>query len=179
MECWLLELADRILANSQFIKRELVEAYKVPEEKIEVVYAGVNPESFETDANVGLFRSLFCRPEERLVAFVGRLARVKGPHILLEAIPSVLQVCPNARFVFVGDGDMDIVCAGGSALICLLNNGDGSFAPWVALPGAQTECNNVEVTDVNGDGALDAVASIMLERFIMVSTPFAPFACVA
>jgi 1,4-alpha-glucan branching enzyme len=106
MECWLLGLADRVLANSQFIKRELVEAYHVPPEKIDVVYAGVNPESFSTDANVPLFRSLFCRPEERLIAFVGRLARVKGVHVMLEAIPAVAQVCPNARFVLAGDGDM-------------------------------------------------------------------------
>ena len=38
--------------------------------------------------------------------FVGRLAVQKGPDLLLEAIPMILQARGNAKFVIVGDGHM-------------------------------------------------------------------------
>ena len=106
MERWMCDQAERVLVNSRFIARELVEAYGVPADKLDVVGCGVNPQAFETDAEVAPFKSLFCGPGERLVAFVGRLAGVKGPHVLLEAMPTVLSVCPGTRFVFAGDGAM-------------------------------------------------------------------------
>lgn len=106
VERWLCGLADRVLANSEFTRNELVQAYDVPDGKIDVVFAGVSPAAFETDSDVPLFKTLFCPAGERLVAFVGRLAHEKGPHILLEAIPNVLAVRPGTHFVFAGDGAM-------------------------------------------------------------------------
>jgi len=41
-----------------------------------------------------------------LVGTVARLVPVKGHRFLLDAIPKVLQRCPEAQFVFVGDGEM-------------------------------------------------------------------------
>jgi glycosyltransferase involved in cell wall biosynthesis len=105
-ERWVCEIADAVTTNSEFIARELVEGYQVPPEKIAITGCGVNAESFPSRADAGLFKTLFCGPGEQLVAFVGRLAQIKGPHILLEAIPLLAPVCPQARFVFAGDGQM-------------------------------------------------------------------------
>lgn len=41
-----------------------------------------------------------------LVGTVARLVPVKGHLVLLDAIPKVLQRCPEAQFVFVGEGEM-------------------------------------------------------------------------
>ncbi len=41
-----------------------------------------------------------------LVGTVARLVPVKGHLVLLDAIPKVLQRCPQAQFVFVGEGEM-------------------------------------------------------------------------
>ena len=57
------------------------------------------------------------------------------------------------------DGDVDIVFASQPDPACLLNNGDGTFAPQVPLPGNNTDCRNMELADLDGDGILDAVAS--------------------
>ena len=106
MEGWLCDLADAVTVNSEFIRRELIEAYSVPADKITVIGCGVNPESFHTRSDPRLFKTVFCQPGEQLVAFVGRLAQLKGPHVLLEAIPQLATVCPRARFVFAGEGQM-------------------------------------------------------------------------
>jgi glycosyltransferase involved in cell wall biosynthesis len=41
-------------------------------------------------------------PEPPVVLFVGRLERQKGPEVLIEAAPRVLEAVPDARFRFVG-----------------------------------------------------------------------------
>lgn len=39
------------------------------------------------------------------VLFLGHMTDVKGPDVLIRAIPEVLETCPGCRFVFAGDGD--------------------------------------------------------------------------
>lgn len=56
------------------------------------------------------------------------------------------------------DGDVDIVYACQTPGY-VLNNGDGTFAAAVPMPGNFTDCRNMEIADMNGDGILDAVGS--------------------
>jgi glycogen(starch) synthase len=51
------------------------------------------------------FRSKFALPEEKIVIFVGRLVYEKGAHVLINAIPKVLEKV-SAKFVIVGSGYM-------------------------------------------------------------------------
>ena len=106
MEGWICEHAEAVLASSESIRQELIQAYRVPPDKITVVGCGVNPQSFETRSDPQLFKSVLCRADQPLVAFVGRLARMKGPHVLLEAVPRVLSLRPQTQFVFAGGGQM-------------------------------------------------------------------------
>lgn len=43
-----------------------------------------------------------------IVLFVGRLQRMKGVHLLVKAMPLVLERMPNVRFVFVGDDHVPV-----------------------------------------------------------------------
>jgi len=45
-------------------------------------------------------------PLDPMALFVGRLSTQKGPDLLLEAVPGILAQRPDAKIVFVGDGDM-------------------------------------------------------------------------
>jgi glycosyltransferase involved in cell wall biosynthesis len=45
-------------------------------------------------------------PQGTIVGTVARLAPVKGHRYLLDAIPTILERCPEARFVLIGDGEM-------------------------------------------------------------------------
>ena len=45
-------------------------------------------------------------PEGPLITAVARLVPIKGLQYLVEAAPEILQRCPGARFLLVGDGEM-------------------------------------------------------------------------
>jgi glycosyltransferase involved in cell wall biosynthesis len=99
--------ADRVIAVSQVTKNELMWMYELPDRKISVVYNGVNSSRFDLVADPGQDKRLYeIAPLDPTVLFCGRLVWQKGPDLLVEAIPSVLRFCPNAKFIFVGDGDM-------------------------------------------------------------------------
>lgn len=106
MERWICEQADAVAANGQFIKSELAAAYGILSEKISVVGCGVGPERFEVEIDREAFRSLFCLPGEMIILFVGRLTPIKGPQVLLEALPEVLTLFPEIRMVMAGEGPM-------------------------------------------------------------------------
>lgn len=106
MERWICEQADAVAANGQFIKGELAAAYGISPEKIGIIGCGVCPERFGVEVDREAFRSLFCLPRERIILFVGRLTPIKGPQVLLEALPEVLALYPETRLVMVGEGAM-------------------------------------------------------------------------
>jgi len=106
MEGWICEKAEAVCANSDFLKQELTAAYAVAVERITVVGCGVNPERFVVDVDPRLFKSLFGGPDEALLLFVGRLVPIKGPQVLLEALPKILSFLPAARLVLAGEGPL-------------------------------------------------------------------------
>jgi glycogen(starch) synthase len=67
---------------------------------------GVNTHCYEDiDADSKDFRSKFALPEEKIVLFVGRLVYEKGIHVLINAVPKILEKV-NAKFIIVGSGYM-------------------------------------------------------------------------
>lgn len=99
--------ADRVVAVSHATKKEIMWMYETPEEKISVVYNGVDPHRFDVDVDAGGVKQNYgIGPMDPTVLFCGRLTWQKGPDLLLEAVPSILRYYGNAKFVFAGDGDM-------------------------------------------------------------------------
>ena len=99
--------ADRVIAVSKTLKKEVMEIYHVPEWKITTVYNGVPVHNFngwidpaEVKGHYGI------GPLDPTFLFVGRMVYQKGPDLLVEAIPSALNAEPRAKFIFCGDGDM-------------------------------------------------------------------------
>jgi len=105
---WLLTYeAARVICCSRFMENEVIEALKVPRDKLHVVPNGVDPERVRcraTPAELAGFRSRWALPGERIVFFVGRLVREKGLEVLIDAIPHVLAAHPDAKFVIAGGG---------------------------------------------------------------------------
>jgi glycosyltransferase involved in cell wall biosynthesis len=53
-------------------------------------------------------RAEFSFPEDALlITLLARFQAVKGHAVLLDAIPRILDACPGARFLFVGDAEFD------------------------------------------------------------------------
>ncbi len=109
--------ADRVITVSNQLKGEVQWLYNVPEQKVSVVYNGVNARAFDYGVDTGEVKRRYAvAPLDPMVLFVGRLVGQKGPDILVRAIPHVLKHYGNAKFVFAGDGYMR------SELYCLAQN---------------------------------------------------------
>ena len=89
--------AKRIIAISNYVKKSIIVNFKARAEKIKVVYNGVNVSRFAE-------RCLSAHDPVRLV-FVGRLVKVKGVQIALEAIKICKENGYNLSFTIVGDGE--------------------------------------------------------------------------
>lgn len=98
--------AHKIIAVSNFTKKSLIDTYKIPEQKISVVYNGVNVKDFEYPYNKALdeYRIKFGQEKNKpLLLFVGRLELRKGLPFLLKAIKILLKSL-NLQLVVVGEG---------------------------------------------------------------------------
>jgi glycogen(starch) synthase len=106
-EYWLTYEAWRIIVCSQFMKGEVCRLFDSPDDKIDVIYNGVEAERFEfdwSDADRGAHRAKFAKPDEKIVIFVGRFVREKGIQVLLNSACSILAREPNTKFLIVGGG---------------------------------------------------------------------------
>jgi len=100
--------ADRVIAVSNTLRREIIGLHQVPEEKIVTVYNGVHSSRFAEPPPSAdeVRRRCEIGALDPVVLFVGRLAWQKGPDILLETVPGMLSHHRNSKFLFVGDGEM-------------------------------------------------------------------------
>jgi glycosyltransferase involved in cell wall biosynthesis len=98
---------DRVITVSHSLEKEVMWMYEVPEWKISVISNGVNLHQFDGWIDPKTVRERYgIGPMDPMILFVGRMVCQKGPDLLVEAIPSVLSTYPQAKFVFVGDGEM-------------------------------------------------------------------------
>jgi glycosyltransferase involved in cell wall biosynthesis len=106
-EAWLTYEAWKVICCSEYMVSHVKWAFGLPSDKLVMVPNGVNTHIYEQveKQDLKLFRSKFALPEEKLVLFVGRLVYEKGAHVLINAIPKVLEKI-DAKFVIVGSGYM-------------------------------------------------------------------------
>jgi glycosyltransferase involved in cell wall biosynthesis len=99
--------ADRVIAVSWALKRELMWMYNLPDWKCWSIYNGVPVHKFDGSLDSGEVKRRYgVGPLDPTVLFSGRLVMQKGPDLLLEAVPGLLRHYPNAKFVFAGDGHL-------------------------------------------------------------------------
>jgi glycosyltransferase involved in cell wall biosynthesis len=106
-EAWLTYEAWKVICCSQYMVSHVKWAFGLPDDKLVMVPNGVDWQVYEKARKKELkdFRTAFALPEEKLVLFVGRLVYEKGAHVLINAIPKILNKV-NAKFVIVGSGYM-------------------------------------------------------------------------
>jgi len=103
-EAWLTYEAWRVICCSNYMRNHVKEVFQLPGDKLDMIPNGVETREYE-EIDTGNFRMKFALPEEKIVLFVGRLVYEKGVHILINAIPKILEKV-NAKFIIVGDGYM-------------------------------------------------------------------------
>jgi glycosyltransferase involved in cell wall biosynthesis len=106
-ERWLTYEAWKVICCSDYMVSHVQWAFGLPKDKLIMIPNGVNTEVYPENSNdkPSQFRNRFALPEEKIVLFVGRLVYEKGVHVLVNAVPKVLQKI-NVKLVIVGNGYM-------------------------------------------------------------------------
>lgn len=100
-------LADRVICVSGALLGEVARLYQTPLTRCHVVYNGVRISRFDHPLGLSVMKKrLGIGVDDPILLFAGRLAWQKGPDLLVEAMPSVLDAYPRARFLFAGEGDL-------------------------------------------------------------------------
>ncbi|MBS2770458.1 glycosyltransferase family 4 protein [Anoxybacillus rupiensis] len=103
-----LQSSTLITAVSEYIKQTVIRRYHVPEQKIRVAYSGVDLEKYvpiwteEGERIRRQLRQTFGIDDQKVIVFIGRLSKTKGPHLLIQCMPDLLLRHPDARLVIVG-----------------------------------------------------------------------------
>jgi len=98
-------LSKKITTVSYGMRGELSGQYQVPQDKINVVYNGVNANDYEGKIDAGRIKERYgIWALDPVVLFMGRMCYQKGPDLLVEAIPDVLSYRDDTQFIFAGGG---------------------------------------------------------------------------
>lgn len=94
------KLSKKVFVHGKKLKKQIIEEYKIPEDKVCVVPLG----EYELD--------LFKKYEKKdltedgnLILFFGRIYKYKGLEYLIKAEPLITDAIPNAKIVIAGKGD--------------------------------------------------------------------------
>ena len=89
--------ADAIVTVSNLTRDTVVKKYDIDPDKVQTVYNAVDFKPIRRITN---------KKGPKLITFLGRITRQKGPEYFLRAAYKVLQTLTDVRFVMAGNGDM-------------------------------------------------------------------------
>ena len=96
----------RVVTISEGI-RQVLKAEGVPEEKLLCIHSAVDIQRYQISGDREWFRREFALPPDALaVGVIAQLIERKGHRFLIEAMPAILDRCPQAHFLFFGKGPL-------------------------------------------------------------------------
>jgi len=95
------------IAVSKAVKTFWHNEYRIPEDKIDVIYNGVDLKLFNMESNVKTKVKLKEFPNNIIIATAGSLTPRKGHKYLIESVFRIVTEYPNARFVILGEGPLE------------------------------------------------------------------------
>jgi len=94
--------ADKVIAVSHLTQNILVTRYDVPEDRIAIVYNGVENGKPHPDVDLD---SAKVKKSDQIVLYLGRVTHQKGPEYFVHAAKKVLEKEDKVKFVMAGSGD--------------------------------------------------------------------------
>jgi glycosyltransferase involved in cell wall biosynthesis len=95
---------SNFIAVSEMTRKFTIDHLNVNEDKISLVYNGVDVNVFHPPEKAEL-EEKYSRPT---IVYIGRIVAKKGIHVLIKAMPKILRSFPQARFLFVGGGNVSV-----------------------------------------------------------------------
>jgi glycogen(starch) synthase len=131
VEHWITNRADRVISCSYYMREQIADIFGVPDEKVEVIPNGIDPEDLQPQDREELerLRREFAAPDEKLVLLLGRLVYEKGFQLALEAMPSLIASLPSTRFLVAGSGTHEPELRRQAAGLGLMKH--GTFLGWI------------------------------------------------
>lgn len=83
------EAADGVIAVSNEMKRDVMELYNVPADRIQVIYNGIDPDFYKPTFEPEVLDKYGIDRDKPFVLFVGRITKQKGISQLIGAIPHI------------------------------------------------------------------------------------------
>ena len=102
-----MDIADRLVANTEAEAKELIDLYQAPADRVAVVNPGVNLTVFQPGSKGAARHRLGLPQNANVMLFVGRIQPLKAPDVLLRAAARMLIDDPTLRH------DLIIACVGG------------------------------------------------------------------
>lgn len=102
-------VTDKIIALTEQEMNEHLELGIGTAKKFEVIESGIELEHFtcgkKSFSRDSMREQWGLKPEHRVVGTVARLVPIKGHEFLIQAVPDIIKVHPQSRFLIVGDGE--------------------------------------------------------------------------
>ncbi|WP_305908388.1 glycosyltransferase family 4 protein [Methylomarinum sp. Ch1-1] len=103
--CFAYRHADKIIANSDFTKNELLKL-NIDNQKIKLISPGVNIDRFKPGLPFGdLHQQINLNKEQQLILSVGRLSRRKGFDQVIKALPALIEAGIEVQYAIIGIGE--------------------------------------------------------------------------
>ncbi len=98
-----LPLNNLVISISNYTKQELIKR-KVKEDKIKVIYPGIDSSSLFLDTNIEELKAKYQLQDKKIILSVCRLAKRKGiAEFVLFVLPKIIEAVPEVVYLVVGD----------------------------------------------------------------------------
>ncbi|MCB1078612.1 MAG: glycogen synthase, partial [Verrucomicrobiae bacterium] len=91
-----IEMADAVIAVSAETKADILRLFDVSEEKVHIIYNGIDLDEYRPQFNPGRLASYGVDPEIPYVLFVGRITRQKG---IVHLVNAIRHLAPGTQVV--------------------------------------------------------------------------------
>lgn len=97
----------KFIAVSESLRKALTEERGIASERVVTIYNGIELDKYHPNLKETSLRDQWdIAPETPVVGAIGRMVWQKGFEFFIKAIPKILEVTPDARFLLVGDGSL-------------------------------------------------------------------------
>ena len=99
---------DKIICISDAEKQSALDKKICKEDKLQVIFNGVDIEAYEKGVHGAVKRKELNIPEDAfVVGMVGRMSKQKAPDVFIKMAKQVKDEVPNAHFIIVGNGNQE------------------------------------------------------------------------
>jgi len=101
-----LKLATGVIATSREQKKILKRFYFLDDQKIHLVYNGIDTDLFIPGIDVSSLRKKYnLEPNDRVILSLARIKEEKGIQITILSLPNILTKFPQTKLLIVGEGE--------------------------------------------------------------------------